>query len=68
MRIELKCDCGNVHKLESLEMHYPADVKSDERRKERALIARAGYKQKLRVHCNCGQRIELLFRNKDGRR
>ncbi len=68
MKVELKCDCGNTHVFECVEIHYPAEANSETRKKDRALIARGGYKQKVRVHCNCGQRIEMIFRNKDGRR
>lgn len=36
--------------------------------RRRILAEEQGYKQKARVHCVCGRRIEALFNHGDGRR
>lgn len=64
----LHCDCGQDHLLVADVVEHGVDPDKENRNKRRRIKVNAGYKQKARVHCECGRRIELLFKHGDGRR
>lgn len=64
----IQCDCGNEHVFHTVEFHHAADATAEKRKEDRRVMFGNGHKQKMRIHCDCGQRIELLFKHGDGRR
>ena len=65
----LTCDCGTVHEVQVLYYTHAADTVRDLRVRARAQFRRlAGWKQKVRLHCKCGRRIEAVFTDEGNRR
>lgn len=67
-RLQLVCICGQEHPLVVGVVHHGIDPDKENRNKRRRIKINEGWKQKARAHCECGRRIELLFKHGDGRR